>query len=102
MPRGQSPSLTVERVIWKKHRIDVLRALAKAGPDGLPHKTIQYDVVKGSVASTILTELVQLRLVEWRADRYRIADGGRRALEVYDQIGKLNPGSSGNGGAGVR
>jgi hypothetical protein len=85
MPRGQSPTLTVDRVIFKRHRADVLRALANA-PAGLPFKTIQYDVVRGSVASTILSEFASLKLIEWRDSLYFITAEGRRSVTIFDQL----------------
>jgi len=100
MPHGQPVELTVERVILKRHRVDVLRALARA-PAGLPHHPIQYDVVKGSAASTILREFVSLGLVEWRDDLYFITPRGKETLAVVERLRSV-VGSSGNGGAGGR
>lgn len=100
MPHGQPVEISVERVILKAHRVDVLRALAKA-PAGLPHHPIQYDVVKGSAASTILREFVSLGLVEWRDDLYFITPRGKDALGAVDRL-RAAVGSNGNGGAGVR
>lgn len=85
MPRGQPVELTVERVIWKAHRADVLKALSKA-PEGLQHRVIQYDVVRGSAASTILREFVGLGLVEWRDDLYFITQKGKDALSAVDRL----------------
>jgi predicted transcriptional regulator len=99
MPHGQPVELTVEKVIAKAHRVDVLRALAKA-PAGLPHHPIQYDVVKGSSASTILREFVSLGLVEWRDDLYFLTSKGREALSAVERLRAVV--SSGNGGVGVR
>jgi hypothetical protein len=94
MPHGQPLPMTVDRVIFKRHRADVLRALSSA-PAGLPHKIIQYDIVKGSVASTILQEFVGLGLVRWEADLYYITGDGRKALAFLDQlrvVGKTSDG----------
>lgn len=92
--------LTVERVILKAHRVDVLRALARA-PGGLAHHPIQYDVVKGSAASTILREFVSLRLVEWREDLYFITPRGKETLAAIERLRSV-VGSNGNGGVGGR
>jgi hypothetical protein len=99
MPRGQLAELTVERIILRAHRADVLRALSKALA-GLSHHTIQYDVVKGSSASTILTEFVTLGLVVWRDDLYFITPRGKEALAAVEKLRSIAP-SSGNGGVGV-
>jgi hypothetical protein len=100
MPHGQPVELTVERVILKAHRVDVLRALAKA-PAGLPHHPIQYDVVRGSAASTILTEFRTLGLVDWHDDLYFITQKGKDALAAIEKL-RAVAGSNGNGGTGVR
>ncbi len=97
MPRGQPVTLTVERTILKAHRVDVLRALAKA-PAGLAHHPIQYEVVKGSAASTILREFVQLGLVDWRDDLYFITQRGKDALALVDRLRSV-VGSNVNEGA---
>jgi hypothetical protein len=100
MPHGQLVELTVERVILKAHRVDVLRALARA-PAGLPHHPIQYEIVKGSAASTILREFVSLGLVEWRDNLYFITPRGKEALVAVERLRSV-VNSSGNGGVGVR
>ncbi len=100
MPRGVAAELTVERVISKKHRAEVLRALANA-KSGLPHHTIQYEVVRGSVASTILVELRGLGLVEWHNGIYQATAKGRDTIAAFDRFRVIASGSSGNGGAGV-
>jgi hypothetical protein len=100
MPRGRPLELTADQVVQKAHRADVLRALAKA-PAGLLHGTIQYDIVRGSVASTILNEFVQLGLVEWRDGLYYATPKGKETILAYDRF-RAVASSSGNGGAGVR
>ena len=101
MPHGQAPALTIEGVIPKKHRANVLRALAKA-PAGLPHHSIQYDIVRGSAASTILREFVELGLVEWRDELYFATAKGKETIAAYDRYRAVAVGSNGNGGVGVR
>jgi hypothetical protein len=100
MPHGQPVELTVEKVVTKAHRVDVLRALSKA-PAGLPHHPIQYDVVKGSSASTILREFVTLGLVEWRDELYFLTPRGMEALSAVERLRAVVT-SNGNGGVGVR
>jgi|SRR5580658_78844 hypothetical protein len=101
MPHGRAADLTVERVIPKKHRADVLRGLSKA-PAGLPHHTIQYDIVRGSVASAILEELVALGLVEWHDNLYFATEKGKETIVAFDRFRAVAGGSSGNGGVGGR
>jgi predicted transcriptional regulator len=98
MPHGQPVELTVEKAIMKAHRVDVLRALAQA-PAGLPHHPIQYEVVKGSAASTILSEFVSLGLVEWRDNLYFITSKGKEALSAVERL-RAVVASNGNGGVG--
>lgn len=100
MPHGRAPDLTVDQVVQKAHRADVLRALAKA-PAGLPHGTIQYDIVRGSVASTILNEFVKLGLAEWHDDLYYATPKGKETITAYDKFRAVASSSSGNGGVGV-
>ncbi|MCI4352053.1 MAG: hypothetical protein L3K14_01505 [Thermoplasmata archaeon] len=95
MPHGREPELTVDRVIPKKHRAEVLRALARA-PAGLPHHTIQYDVVRGSSASTILNEFVKLGLAEWHDDLYFATAKGKDTITAYDKFRAVAVGSNGN------
>ncbi|MCI4368058.1 MAG: hypothetical protein L3K09_00630 [Thermoplasmata archaeon] len=70
-------------------------------PAGLPHHTLQYDVVRGSVASTIIQEFTKLGLITWHDDLYFITAKGKEALTFYDRLRGLTDDSSGNGGAGV-
>lgn len=100
MPRGRPPKLTVERVIPRAHRADVLRALSKATA-GLPHKTVQYEIVHGSVATTILDELVELGLVEWHDELYFATEKGKETIAAFDKFRAVAGGSNGNGGVGV-
>jgi predicted transcriptional regulator len=101
MPHGFPPELTVERVIGRSHRADVLRALSKA-PAGLQHRSIQYDVVRGSVASTIIHEFTRLGLITRRDELYFITPKGKEALAIYDRLRGLTDSSNGDGGARVR
>ena len=101
MPRGQAPEITIERVIWKKHRMDVLRALAKRTA-GMRYTDIQYGVVKGSATDVILRELTQVGLAEWKADLYFITAAGRKVVTAGELVAEVASHSNGNGGVGVR
>jgi hypothetical protein len=101
MPRGQAPELTIERVIWKRHRMDVLRALARR-PTGMRYTEVQYDVVRGSATDVILRELVQVGLAEWRDELYYITPAGKKIASVGDVVAEVEARSNGNGGVGGR
>jgi len=99
MPHGSPIPLSVDRVIVRKHRADVLRALSKSA-SGLTHHQIQYDIVRGSVASTIVQEFSQLGLVEWRDDLYFITAKGKEALSFYERLRGLGSPLTGDIGGG--
>jgi hypothetical protein len=101
MPRGRPPELTIERVIWKKHRMDVLRALVRR-PAGMRYTEIQYDVVRGSATDTILNELIQVGLAEWKAELYYITAAGKKVASAGDIVAEVGSHSNGNGGVGAR
>jgi len=101
MPRGQPAELTIERVIWKKHRMDVLRALAHR-PAGMRYTEIQYDVVRGSATDVILQELIQVGLAEWKDELYYITPSGKKIASVGEVVAEVGARSIGNGGVGVR
>lgn len=101
MPHGRALDLSADQVVQKAHRADVLRALAEA-PAGLLHGAIQYDIVRGSVASTILNEFVKLGLAEWHDGLYYATPKGKETIAAYDKFRAVASGSNGNEGAGAR
>jgi hypothetical protein len=101
MAHGQAPELLLERVIWKKHRMDVLRALARR-PAGMRYTEIQYDIVKGSATDLILQELIHVGLAEWRESLYYATPAGKKIASVGDLVAEVGSRSSGSGGVGGR
>ncbi|HTP54461.1 MAG TPA: hypothetical protein VML94_05835 [Thermoplasmata archaeon] len=101
MPHGEAPAVTIERVIWKRHRMDVLQALARR-PAGMRYTEIQYEIVRSSATDLILQELKAVGLVEWRDEIYYATPSGKKIASVGEVVAEVGSQSTGNGGAGGR
>lgn len=74
------------KILSRSHVVDVMLALNTSSKDGLSHKDLQYEVVRGPGLDQIIRPMIEVGIIVRNNEKYHITKMGKEALGYVNSI----------------